>query len=114
MRRHCQTTWPVLTTAPDAATVSARTAGTAKSGLLRTSSAACQSDLSARQIHSGPQPAPDKIGLMTRMIERWESGRVDRSGEHFELSVSADGRNDVGKSHPIAAVGPPHEGVVRV
>jgi hypothetical protein len=51
---------------------------------------------------------------MTRMIERWEFGRVDRLGEYFELSVSADGRTDVENSHHIAAVGPPHEGVVRV
>jgi hypothetical protein len=52
---------------------------------------------------------------MTRMIERWKSGRVDRSGEHFELSVSAEGRyDDDRKSSPVAVIGPPHEGVVLV
>lgn len=51
---------------------------------------------------------------MTQMIERWEAGGVDRSGEHFELSVSADGRNDDGNGSPIAAIGPPHDGIVRV
>jgi hypothetical protein len=51
---------------------------------------------------------------MTRMIERWEAGRVDRSGEHFELSVSADWQDDDRNGSPIAVVGPPHDGVVRI
>lgn len=51
---------------------------------------------------------------MTRMIERWEEGLVDRSAEHFELSVSADGQDGDGNGSPIAAIGPPHDGIVLV
>jgi hypothetical protein len=53
-------------------------------------------------------------GLMNRIIDRWEPGRIDRSGEYFELSALTGGQDNGDNESPIAAVGAPHEGVVRV